>query len=629
MLSIFRNAFLISLFILITSSAIAAPYAVQQYVPGEMLVKFKPTVTALVRANSVLAKGGSVIAGLGQGLSHVQLGVGQSVESTLVAYSSDPNVEYAQPNYIYHAAAVPNDTSYGQQWAFKNTAQTMIPIAPAASVPYSTHNPGTTGNDMNMELAWNHITDCSSVVVAVIDSGVNYNHQDLAANMWNGGATYPNHGYNFTAEGASNDPMDLDGHGTHVAGIIGAAGNNALGSTGVCWKANIMAVRIGDATGASTTARMISGIDFAVSNGAKVLNISYGQSGAFDQAFSNAISNAQSNDVVVVVSAGNDSLDNDASGNAHYPSNFTHSNLISVAALDQSYALANFSNWGAISVDVGAPGTNVLNTWAGSTSFYDDPLDGTGLYTSWLVSSTTVGSNFAFGQTTPNVSPYNFGTYKSLNNPGVANWPTGYAVANTSNWLYTVVNLSGLNAATLDVFEAAHVVSDGGLGSFAMAYRAAGGNPFAGTPTYFSGQEPKATDVTPATTPVFSANPTLSLANCLTATCTIGFQLKIGPTTTNLGASLVGFKINFLVLNNTTYILENGTSMATPAVAGLATMLRAYNPKFTYSDVVSAIKNGGRAVASLAGKSTTGKAVDAMKSLSYINSPTGLSATVQ
>lgn len=629
MTSLLKIVFIFSLLLLSTFKISAAPFAAQQYVLGEVLVKFKPAITAQAKTKSVLDKGGSVIAGLGHDLSHVQLGAGQSVESTIAAYSDDPYVEYAQPNYIYHAAAVPNDTSYSQQWAFKNTAQTLTPIAPAASVPYSTNNPGTTGNDMNLELAWNHITDCSSVVVAVIDSGVNYNHQDLAANMWNGGATYPNHGYNFTAEGAANNPMDLNGHGTHVAGIIGAVGNNASGSTGVCWKANIMAVRVLDSTNHGTTVSFISGINFAVTNGAKVINMSIGGGGAFDQAYSNAISNAQSNDVVVVVAAANDSLDNDAAGNAEYPCNFTHPNLICVAALDQSYALANFSNWGATSVDVGAPGTNVLSTWAGSTSSYSDPLDGTGLYTSWLVASTTAGSNFAYGQSTPNVYPYNRGTYKSLNNPGVANWPTGYAVANTSNWLYTVVNLSGLNAATLDVFGAAHVVSDGGLGSFAMAYSAGGGNPFAGTPTYFPGQEPSATEVTQATTPVFSANPTLSLANCLTATCTIGFQLKTGPTTTNLGASLVGFKINLLVLNNTTYILENGTSMATPAVARLATMLRAYNPKFTYSDVVSAIKYGGRSVASLAGKTTTGKAVDAMKSLSYINSPTDLSATVQ
>lgn len=622
MINIFKTALSIFLVLVISTTAIAAPYAAQQYVPGDVLVKFKSTTSSQVKANTVSALGNSVHANLYKGLSHLKLSAGQSVESAVAAYNANPNVEYAQPNYIYHIAAMPNDTNYGQQWAFKNTGQTITPIAPASSVPYPTNNPGTIGDDMNMALAWDHVTDCSSVVVAVIDTGVNYNHQDLAANMWNGGSTYPNHGYNFTSEGATNDPMDLNGHGTHVTGIIGAVGNNALGSTGVCWKANIMAVRVMDATGHGTTANIISGINFAVTNGAKVINMSLSGGSAFDQLYSDAITNAQSSDVVVVTAASNDGLDNDVTGNANYPCNFTNPNLICVAALDQSYALATFSNWGSTSVDVGAPGTNVLSAWSGSSTKISDPLDGTGIYTSWQVSSSPAGNVFAFGNATPNVSPY-IGTVKSINYPGVANWPTGYAPANTNSMLWTTINLAGLSAATLDTFGATQVVSDGGLGYFAMAYNAAGGNPFAGTPSYFPGSP------TAVPTAVFSANTTFSLANCLTSTCTVGFQIKTGSTTTNLGASLVGFTINALVINNTTYKLVDGTSMATPAVAGLATMLRAYNPKYTYTDVVSAIKNGGNAVSSLSGKTTTGKAVNAMKSLAYINQPTGLSATIQ
>jgi subtilisin family serine protease len=458
---------------------------------------------------------------------------------------------------------------------------------------------------------------------------VNYNHQDLSANMWNGGFSYPNHGYNFTTEGATNDPMDLFGHGTHVAGIIGAVGNNALGSVGVCWKATIMAVRVLDATGTGSTATIISGINFAVSNGAKVINMSLGGGVAFDQAYSNAITNAQINDVVVVVSAGNEGANNDINGNAKYPCNFTNPNLICVAALDQNYSLASFSNWGSVSVDVGAPGTNMLSLWAGATSTYTDPMNMNAGSTMWLVSSNPASHQFTFGHDVPNVYPYNGGTYYSLNYPGVAYWPSGYAPANTSTYLWATLNLSGINAATLDIFGAVHVVSDGGLGSFAIAYNPAGGNPFSGTPTYFSGTSPQATDLTPAFTPIFSAVPTLSLANCLTSTCTVGFQYKTGYTTFNLGASIVGFTINALTLNNSTYKLEDGTSMASPLVAGLATMLRAYNPQFTSDDVVAAIENGGSPVASLAGITKTGNAVNAIKSLAYIKAPTGLSASVQ
>ena len=120
---------------------------------------------------------------------------------------------------------------------------------------------------MDIEAAWDYITDCSSMTVAVVDSGVNYNHTDLASNMWNGGASFPNHGFNFVNN--NNDPMDRNGHGTHVAGIIGAIGNNSLGTTGACWKASIMAVRVLDAAGSGTTATVISGVNFAVANGAR------------------------------------------------------------------------------------------------------------------------------------------------------------------------------------------------------------------------------------------------------------------------------------------------------------------------------------------------------------------------
>src|SRR5208283_3029626 len=143
----------------------------------------------------------------------------------LAAYRDDPNVEYVQPNYIYHTTVAPDDTQYGQLWAFRNTGQTVNATIQGEGWIYPTNNPGTAGYDIDIEPAWDHITDCSSVVVAVIDTGINYTQEDLAINMWNGGAAYPNHGWNYV--NGNNNPMDMNGHGTHVAGIIGAAGNNA------------------------------------------------------------------------------------------------------------------------------------------------------------------------------------------------------------------------------------------------------------------------------------------------------------------------------------------------------------------------------------------------------------------
>ena len=152
---------------------------------------------------------------LNSNVMQVKLGAGKTVAETVASYSNDPNVEYAQPNYIYHVTAMPNDPGYPQQWAFKNTGQTILNTytQPTGTAVTTTHNGlasgAISGSDMNLELAWSVITDCSRVVVAVIDSGVNYNNQDFASNMWTGNA---NHGYNFSGEGNAADPMDYQGH---------------------------------------------------------------------------------------------------------------------------------------------------------------------------------------------------------------------------------------------------------------------------------------------------------------------------------------------------------------------------------------------------------------------------------
>jgi subtilisin family serine protease len=573
----------------------AAPFALpnpavapaSQYVPGEVLVKFKLSAIAQERTANVAALGHTVLAHLEQpGWTHVKLGARQTVEAALTAYRNNPNVEAVQPNYIYHATAVPNDTQYGQLWAFKNTGQT---VTSGTYVPTS----GTAGDDMNIEPAWSHISDCSSVVVAVIDSGVNYNQEDLAANMWSVDPNHPNHGIDFVDN--DNDPMDLTGHGTHVAGIIAAAGNNATGTTGVCWKGNVMAVRVLDANG-GTTANIVQGINFAVTNGARVINMSLG-GGAFDQAFSDAITTAQDSDVVVVVAAGNENSDNDAV--PVYPCNFTQPNLVCVAALDQNYGLANFSNWGATSVDVGAPGTNILSTYAGTVATTTDPL------TAWTINSgwTHVpngGNDFL-------VDPANFLVTKygpNLNDTATKGF-----------------NTSAASAVTLNFSAALNLANSGD--SFVVGVDSSGVNAFAGAlqgsiagPVHTGGQ---------------ASSVTLDISGCAGhMNCLIGFKLATGATTPgDFGIGITHFSINTLTLTTNTYRIENGSSMATPEVAGLAAMLRAYNPQYTYADIVNAIKNGGRSIPALAGKTTTGKAVDVMSSLAYINPPIDLTATVQ
>ncbi len=585
---------------------LTATGAAAQYVPGEVLVKFRAGATIGDRQIAVTSLGHSIVAHLSQpGWAHVKVASGQTVDEALAAFQKNPSVEFAQPNYIYHAAVAPNDPQYGQLWPIKNTGQTVSSVVQPDGLLYTTNNPGTPGDDLNIETAWGHITDCSSVVVAVVDTGVNYNQEDLATNMWNGGTTYPLHGYNYVDN--NSDPMDLAGHGTHVAGIIGAVGNNAKGVAGVCWKASIMAVRVLGADNRGTTATIIQGVNFAVNNGAKVINMSLGGGGAFDQLYSDSITAALNADVVVVVAAGNDGVSNDSGSTPTYPCNFTQPNLVCVAALDQSYQLANFSNYGSTSVDVGAPGTNILSTWTGTSGAINDSLN-----SGWFGSSTT-GGGWVYSTTVLTSGA------SCLVDPG--NYPNGVYNNSTDDRAFKAFNVPVGNLASLRFAFSANVVNGDHL---RVAYNAGTSlvDPFAGTGVVIADGTSLATF--PSLIPA-----TLDVTGCLGSTCTIGFQLQSGTAPTDRGVVIAGFSIKTLALDTTSYNTENGTSMATPEVAGLATMLRAYNPQYTYADVVAAIETAGRPVASLFGKTTTGKAVDAMSSLAYIHAPMGLSATVQ
>lgn len=576
------------------------------FLPNQVLIEFKPSTSLTARSQTAQTYGAQSIQALANTStwSIANLPTGQSVAQAVAAYASNPNVASVQPNYIYHAMATPGpipDPQYSQLWAAKNTGQAITSGTYPAGAPVA----GTAGDDMNLEAAWNVQNDCSTVTVAVIDTGVNYNSTDLAANMWNGGIAAPLHGWNFVGAG-SNDPMDLTGHGTHVAGTIGAVGGNGIGITGVCWKASIMAVRALDVTGTGTTATIIQSIDFAITHGAKIINMSLGGAGPFDPAYSNAITRAQNANVLVVVAAGNSNTDNDAVATPSWPCNFTQPNILCVAALDQNYALANFSNWGASSVDVAAPGTNILSTWNGVQTVINDPLTAAG--GGWIGSSTTsiAGGGWGFGLA---------GAGLTVPVP----WGTTLYNAGTDDRAYKTFNLTGTNAATLTVTAAVNVTN----GDFLNAnFKAAGGDPFIAGTNIFSGTNTK--DGFLAT-----RSPAFDISACISATCSIGIQLLSAPTSVrDIGVAIPAFRITTVTLNNSSYNTINGTSMATPQVAGVAALVWAHNPLYNYADVANAIKQSGRTIPALAGKTTTGKAVDALGALSYIAPPSGITVVV-
>jgi len=357
---------LFSIALLLAGFLLAAPVLAvvgQASIPPEgaydgVLVKFKAGMSQ-TRMNRAFRRAGSqqhqaFRSRLVRGLTRARIGRGNSLSRTLRSLRNNRDVEYAEPNYILHAYAIPNDPRFDSLWGMHNTGQTG----------------GVADADIDAPEAWDLQTG-GNVIIAVVDTGVDYNHSDLSDNIWNNSGEIPNNGRDDDGNGfvddvrgwdfANNDnnPMDDNDHGTHLSGIIAASGNDGNGVVGVNWSARIMPLKFMDRTGAGTSADAIAAIDYAVANGAQVINASWG-GGPFSTAMFNVISAANDAGVLFVAAAGNESNNNDRTPS--YPADYDLPNVISVAATDDADTLAGFSNFGANSVDLGAPGVSILST---------------------------------------------------------------------------------------------------------------------------------------------------------------------------------------------------------------------------------------------------------------------------
>jgi subtilisin family serine protease len=347
-----------------SEAAYDAPFA-----PDRVIVGFKDGQTALSSAYNAFAAGApdglreigrarhpgnGALAQGGRRFAVAKLrGKGKdAVREAIAALRQDPNVAYVQPDYVLRALDVPNDPDFAQQWHLNNGGQ----------------NGGTPDADIDAPEAWSRARSANRIVVGIIDSGIDYLHPDLIANIWTNPNEVPGngidddangyiddvHGYDFAND--DGDPMDDNMHGTHCAGIVAATGNNGIGVSGTAWQAQLMALKFLDASGSGFTSAAIAAVNYARAMGVKITSNSWG-GGPFDQALMDAIA---ASGALFIAAAGNESADND--GVLRYPSGYNLANILTVASTDQTDNLSWFSNFGAANVDVAAPGTSIWST---------------------------------------------------------------------------------------------------------------------------------------------------------------------------------------------------------------------------------------------------------------------------
>jgi subtilisin family serine protease len=341
-------------------------------VEGEVLLKYRDGRAGANHTAIETAAAADIVESLDQRGLHRMRSSRLLTSELLKLLAQDPDVEYAEPNYVVRVLGVPNDPSFASLWGLFNNG--LNPVGGG----------GVAGADIDAPGAWDLATGNRANVVGVIDTGIDYTHPDLAANIWSAAAPFQvtiggvtitcavgTHGFNAVARNC--DPMDDHSHGTHAAGTIGARGNNATGVTGVNWTASMMAIKALGSSGTGTVSDVVAGLEFAVqvkeafaaTNAARIRVLSNSwASSAPSLALQNAINAANSSEMLLVTAAGNAGANNDAV--PVYPASYALPNVVAVASSTSSDQRSSFSNYGATSVHLAAPGSAVLSTVPGN-----------------------------------------------------------------------------------------------------------------------------------------------------------------------------------------------------------------------------------------------------------------------
>ncbi len=368
------------------SAALASPRNFdKEHVPGQMIVKFAAGIGTDSAASLLASLGGKSLhsyhASQAQLVEFAAVKKDEALlEAKAEALAKDPRVLYVEANTILHADMTPNDPNFAQLYGLHNDGS----------------NGGKVGADISATAAWDVTTGSRNVLVGIIDTGADYTHPDIAPNYWqNPGETGLDeaghdratngidddgngfiddwHGWDFANN--DNDPMDDNKHGTHVAGTIGGNGNDGVGVVGVNWQVSIVAIKFLTGAGSGTLDDAVKAIEYGTKLGVTLTSNSWG-GGGFSDTMLAAIKEAGDHGILFVAAAGNDGVNNDAS--PHFPSTYDLDNIIAVAATDKNDLMADFSCFGATSVDLGAPGVDILSSVPGGLY---DKLSGTSMAT--------------------------------------------------------------------------------------------------------------------------------------------------------------------------------------------------------------------------------------------------------